>query len=92
MMIPPETIKTVYVPYNLHYCTYSYYSEDYLYHIVTMQKVIVVLFALSAIACTTYGAPANAKNDDVTETAIIEKSGLVSTRNRRGLSACKYGC
>ena len=57
-----------------------------------MQKVIVVLFALSAIACTTYGAPANTKNDDVTENAIIEKSGLVSTRNRRGLSPSKYGC
>ena len=57
-----------------------------------MQKVIVLLFALSAIACTTYGAPANAKNDDVTEDAIIEKSGLVNTRNRRGLSASTYGC
>ena len=57
-----------------------------------MQKVIVVLFALSAIACTTYGAPANAKNDDATEDAIIEESGLVSTRNRRGLSPSKYGC
>ena len=57
-----------------------------------MQKVIVVLFALSAIAYTTYGAPANIKNDDVTEDAIIEKSGLVNTRNRRGLSPSTYVC
>ena len=75
------------------YATYCY-SEDYLYLTVTMQKAIVVLFTLSAIACTTYGAPANAKNDDIdlTENVITEKSGLVSTRNRRGLSASKYGC
>ena len=72
--------------------TANSYSEDYLYHIVTMQKPLVLLFALSAIACTTYGAPANAKNDDVTENAIIEKSGLVSTRNRRGLSSSTFGC
>ena len=73
------------------YTAYSY-SEDYLYHIVTMQKAIILLFTLSAIASTTCGAPTNAKNDDVTENSIIEKSELVSTRNRRGLSASMFDC
>ena len=88
MMILPETIKDL----QIYTTTYSC-SEGYLDYTVVMQKAtIVVVFALSAIACTTCGAPTDAKDDDVAENAIIEKSGLVSSRNRHGLSASTYSC
>ena len=48
-------------------------------------EATVVLFVLSVINCTIYGAPAKAKNGDITNNAI-EKSGLVSSRNHCGLS------
>ena len=48
-------------------------------------EATVVLFVLSVIDYTIYGAPAKAKNGDIANNAI-EKSGLVSSRNRRGLS------
>ena len=72
--------------------TYSC-SEGYLDYTVVMQKAtIVVLFALSAIVCTTYGAPTDAKDDDVAANVTIENSGLVSSGNHCGLSASTYGC
>ena len=54
-----------------------------------MLKAIVVLIMLSAIACTTYGAPVEA-NDGNFAAEAIENSGLVSSRNRRGLSISKH--
>ena len=51
-----------------------------------------MLFSLRAITCATYGAPTDAKDDDVAENPITEKSGLVSSRNCRGLSASTYSC
>ena len=48
-------------------------------------KATVVIFVLSVINCTIYGAPAKAKNSATAKNAI-EKSGLVSSRNRHGLS------
>ena len=47
-------------------------------------KATVVLIILSAIACTTYGAPVESDHDNVAA-EVIEKSGLVSSRNRRGI-------
>ena len=53
---------------------------------MTMLKAIVVtLLVLSTINCTTYGIQANAKDKDAAENTI-ERSELVSSRNRRGLS------
>ena len=60
-----------------------------------MLKATVVLIMLSAISCTTYGAPVEANDDNVVaeandenvEAEAIENAGLVSSRNRRGLSA-----
>ena len=54
---------------------------------MTMLKAIVItLLVLSTINCTTYGIQANAKDKDAAENTI-ERSELVSSRNRRGLSA-----
>ena len=48
-------------------------------------KATVVLIILSAIACTTYGAPVESDGDNVAAEAI-EKSGLVTSRNRHELT------
>ena len=54
---------------------------------MTMLKAIAVtLLVLNAINYTTYGIQANAKDKDAAENTI-ERSELVSSRNRRGLSA-----
>ena len=54
---------------------------------MTMLKAIAVaLLVLNTINCTTYGIQANAKDKDAAENTI-ERSELVSPRNRRGLSA-----
>ena len=51
---------------------------------MTMLKAItVVLLVLNTITYTTYGVSANTKDGDV----AIERSELVSLRNRRGISA-----
>ena len=51
-----------------------------------MMKVIVVLFMLSDIACTTFGSPAAGIKDANSADKAIDRSGLVSSRNRRDLS------
>ena len=51
-----------------------------------LKAIIVALSMLSATICTTYGAPGNAKDGDAITNAI-GRSGLVGSRNRRGLSA-----
>ena len=53
-------------------------------HTVTMLKTIVVLFVLSAIGCTTYGAPANVSDDHVL--------GLVNSRNLHSLDPSMTLC
>ena len=54
-----------------------------------MLKATVVLIMLSAIACSTYGAPVEANGDNVAA-EVIEKSGLASSKNCRGISAGSY--
>ena len=49
-----------------------------------MLKTIVVLFVLSAIGCTTYGAPANTNDDHVL--------GLVNSRNLHSLDPSMTFC
>ena len=51
-----------------------------------MMKAIVVQFLLSAIACTTLGAPATGIEDANSVDKAIDRSRLVSSRNRRDLS------
>ena len=54
---------------------------------MTMLKAITIaLLVLNTITYTTYGVPANTKDEDTADNAI-ERSELVSSRNRRGLSA-----
>ena len=54
---------------------------------MTMLKVIAVtLLVVNTINYTTYGIQANTKDKDAAENTI-ERSELVSSRNRRGLSA-----
>ena len=54
---------------------------------MTMLKAITVaLLVLNTITCTTCGVLANTKDEVAAENAI-ERSELVSSRNRRGLSA-----
>ena len=48
-------------------------------------EATVVLFVLSVINCTIYGAPVKANNGDIANNAI-ENSGLVILRNCCGLS------
>ena len=50
-----------------------------------MMKAVVVLFALSAIACTAYDAPAADIKDGDAAAKAVEMSGLVSSRKRRGV-------
>ena len=51
-----------------------------------LKAIAVALLVLNTINCTTYGIQANAKDKDAAENTI-ERSELVSSRNRRGLSA-----
>ena len=54
---------------------------------MTMLKAITVaLLVLNTITYTMYGVLANAKDVDAADNAV-ERSELVSSRNRRGLSA-----
>ena len=51
-----------------------------------LKAIVVTLLVLNTINCTTYGIQANVKDKDAAENTI-ERSELVSSRNRRGLSA-----
>ena len=51
-----------------------------------MMKEIVVLFTLSAITCTTFGAPVAGIKDANSADKAIDRSGLVSSRNCCDLS------
>ena len=54
-----------------------------------MLKATIVFIMLCATACTTYGAPVESNDDNIAAEAI-EKSGLVSLRDRRGISGSTY--
>ena len=51
-----------------------------------LKTVTVALLVLNTVTYTTYGTTSNAKDRDTAVNAI-ERSELVSSRNRRGLSA-----
>ena len=55
-----------------------------------MMKAIVALFTLSAIACTTFGAPPGVIKDASSTDKAIDRFGLVSSRNRRDLAITWY--
>ena len=51
-----------------------------------LKAITVALLVLNTITYTTYGVLANAKDEDAADNAV-ERYELVSSRNRRGLSA-----